>query len=135
MVVVTGGAAGIGAAIAEELGRAGSYVITLDPMVTVDGASRLTESGPTTADRIVEAGGSARASNASVTDRAAVDSLFAGLVAEFGALDAVVNVAGITRPTRFATGTEADWEAIVSVHLEGYLNVLGAALPDRKSVV
>ena len=129
VVVVTGGAAGIGAAIAEELGRAGSYVITLDPMVTVDGASRLTESGPTTADRIVEAGGSARASNASVTDPAAVDSLFAGLVAEFGALDAVVNVAGITRPTRFATGTEDDWAAILSVHLEGYLNVLGAALP------
>ena len=129
MVVVTGGAAGIGAAIAEELGRTGSYVITLDPMVTVDGASRLAGSGPTTADRIVEAGGSARASNASVTDRAAVDSLFASLVAEFGALDAVVNVAGITRPTRFATGTEGDWEAILSVHLEGYLNVLGAALP------
>jgi NAD(P)-dependent dehydrogenase (short-subunit alcohol dehydrogenase family) len=127
--VVTGGAAGIGAAIAEELGRTGSFVITLDPMVTVDGASRLTESGPTTADRIVEAGGSARASNASVTDRAAVESLFTELVAEFGALDAVVNVAGITRPTRFATGTEADWEAILSVHLEGYLNVLGVALP------
>jgi NAD(P)-dependent dehydrogenase (short-subunit alcohol dehydrogenase family) len=129
VVVVTGGAAGIGAAIAEELGRAGSYVITLDPMVTVDGASHLGESGPTTADRIVEAGGSARASNASVTDRAAVESLFAGLVAEFGALDAVVNVAGITRPTRFATGTEDDWAAILSVHLQGYLIVLGAALP------
>ena len=129
VVVVTGGAAGIGAAIAEELGRAGSFVITLDPMVTVDGASPLTDSGPTTADRIVAAGGSARASNASVTDRAAVERLFTDLVAEFGALDAVVNVAGITRPTRFATGTEDDWAAILSVHLDGYLNVLGAALP------
>src|SRR5262245_27731448 len=41
VVVVTGGAAGIGAGIAEELGRAGAFVVTMDPMVTVDGASRL----------------------------------------------------------------------------------------------
>ncbi len=129
VVVVTGGAAGIGAAIAAECGRAGHYVVTLDPMVTVDGASRLDDGGPTTADRIVEAGGSARSSNASVTDRAAVAALFAGLVDEFGALDAVVNVAGITRPTRFAEGSEDDWAAVLSVHLEGYINILGAALP------
>lgn len=129
VVVVTGGAAGIGAAIAEELGRTGTFVVTLDPMVTVDGGSRLADSGPTTADRIVEAGGSARASNASVTDREAVPALFAELVDEFGKLDAVVNVAGISRPTEFASGTEEDWAAVLNVHLDGYLNVLGAALP------
>lgn len=129
VVVVTGGAAGIGAAIAEELGRSGAFVVTLDPMVTVDGAAPLADSGPTTADRIVEAGGTARASNASVTDPEAVPALFAGLVEEFGSLDAVVNVAGISRPTEFASGTEEDWAAVLSVHLDGYLNVLGAALP------
>lgn len=129
VVVVTGGAAGIGAAIAQELGRTGAYVVTLDPMVTVDGATRLAETGPTTADRIVEAGGSARASNTSVTDGAAVQELFESLRREFGHLDAVVNVAGITRPTAFASGTEEDWTAVLRVHLEGYLNVLGAALP------
>ncbi len=50
-------------------------------------------------------------------------------MAEFGALDAVVNVAGISRPTDFASGTEDDWAAVLAVHLDGYLNVLGAALP------
>jgi len=129
VVVVTGGARGIGAGIAAELGRTGCYVITLDPMVTLDGTSPLGESGPTTAELIVEAGGSARASSASVTDRAAIDTLFAEVVAEFGALDAVINVAGITRSTRFAAGIEADWAAVLTVHLDGYLNVLGAALP------
>jgi NAD(P)-dependent dehydrogenase (short-subunit alcohol dehydrogenase family) len=129
VVVVTGGAAGIGAAIAQELGRAGAYVVTLDPMVTVDGTSRMAETGPTTADRIVAAGGSARASSTSVTDRSAVQELFDGLRRELGHLDAVVNVAGITRPTSFASGTEEDWTAVLHVHLEGYLNVLGAALP------
>ena len=55
--------------------------------------------------------------------------LFEGLVAEHGSLDAVVNVAGISRPTSFATGFGADWTAVLQVHLEGYLTVLRAALP------
>jgi NAD(P)-dependent dehydrogenase (short-subunit alcohol dehydrogenase family) len=129
VVVVTGGAAGIGAAIAEELGRIGAFVVTLDPVVTVDGARALDTAERTTAQKIVDAGGAARASNTSVTDKEGVQSLFAGLVEEFGALDAVVNVAGISRPTEFASGAEEDWSAVLTVHLDGYLNVLAAALP------
>ncbi|MGO8861672.1 MAG: SDR family NAD(P)-dependent oxidoreductase [Acidimicrobiales bacterium] len=129
VVVVTGGAAGIGAAIAEEFGRNGDFVVTLDPVVSLDGSSRIAAEGPSTAERIVEAGGTARASHTSVTDRVGVQNLFATLVEEFGSLDAVVNVAGISRPTDFASGTEEDWAAVLSVHLDGYLNVLGAALP------
>jgi NAD(P)-dependent dehydrogenase (short-subunit alcohol dehydrogenase family) len=129
VVVVTGGAAGIGAAIAEELGREGAYVVTLDPVVSVDGSSRAAAEGPTTAQKIADGGGTARASNTSVTDREAVGSLFAQLAEEFGALDAVVNVAGISRPTDFASGSEEDWAAVLAVHLDGYLNILGAALP------
>jgi NAD(P)-dependent dehydrogenase (short-subunit alcohol dehydrogenase family) len=129
VVVVTGGAAGIGAAIAEELGRIGAFVVTLDPVVSVDGSSALESSERTTAEKIVDAGGAARASNTSVTDQEAVPALFAELVEEFGSLDAVVNVAGISRRTDFASGTEEDWSAVLDVHLEGYLNVLNAALP------
>ena len=40
IVVVTGGGAGIGAAIAEEIGRSGAFVVTVDPGVTVDGLAR-----------------------------------------------------------------------------------------------
>jgi NAD(P)-dependent dehydrogenase (short-subunit alcohol dehydrogenase family) len=64
-----------------------------------------------------------------VTDAAAIAALFTGLVDEFGSLDAVVNVAGISRPSGFATGKEDDWTAVLDVHLNGYLNVLRAALP------
>jgi NAD(P)-dependent dehydrogenase (short-subunit alcohol dehydrogenase family) len=129
VAVVTGGGAGIGAAIAEQLGRGGWFVVTVDPLVTLDGSERLPEPEETTAGRIVAAGGSARASSASVTDRGAVRSLFRELVDEHGGLDAVVNVAGITRQTYFGQGTEEDWLAVLAVHLEGYLNVLDAALP------
>jgi len=129
-VVVTGGAAGIGAAIAEELGRAGAFVVTVDPMVTLDGSGLLEQTAePTTADRIIAAGGRARASNTSVTDDAAINALFTGLVDEFGSLDVVVNVAGISRPSGFANGKEEDWTSVLDVHLNGYLNVLRAALP------
>jgi NAD(P)-dependent dehydrogenase (short-subunit alcohol dehydrogenase family) len=126
---VTGGGGGIGAAIAEELGRVGWFVVTVDPLVTLDGSERLPEPEETTAGRIVAAGGSARASSVSVTDGEAVAGLFRELVDEHGGLDAVVNVAGITRPTFFAEGSEEDWLAVLGVHLGGYLNVLDAALP------
>jgi len=129
VAVVTGGGGGIGAAIAEELGRGGWFVVTVDPLVTLDGSERLPEPEETTAGRIVAAGGSARASSVSVTDGDAVRGLFQELVDERGGLDAVVNVAGITRHSSFAEGSEEDWLALLAVHLGGYLNVLDAALP------
>jgi NAD(P)-dependent dehydrogenase (short-subunit alcohol dehydrogenase family) len=129
VAVVTGGGAGIGAAIAEELGRGGWFVVTVDPLVTLDGSERLPEPQDTTAGRIVAAGGSARASSVSVTDFEAVRDLFGELLVEKGRLDAVVNVAGISRPTGFAYGSDEDWLAVLGVHLGGYLNVLDAALP------
>ena len=129
VAVVTGGGGGIGAAIAMELGREGWHVVTVDPMVTVDGAGSLSDAGETTADRIVAAGGSARASTASVTDGPALRALFEELKTEHEGLDAVVNAGGISRPTGFGFGSEEDWRAVISVHLGGYLNVLSAALP------
>ncbi len=129
VAVVTGGGGGIGAGIAEELGRNGWFVVTVDPLVTLDGSERLPEPEETTAGRIVASGGAARASAVSVTDGEAVRSLFQQLADEHGGLDAVVNVAGITRQTYFGRGTEEDWLAVLAVHLEGYLNVLDAALP------
>ncbi len=130
VAVVTGGAVGIGAAIAEELGRQGAYVVTVDPGVAVDGTPQTGDGGErTTAERIVDAGGRARASNTSVTDATAVQALFAELIDEFGTIDTVVNVAGISRATGFAHGTEDDWRAVLDVHVNGYLTVLRAALP------
>ena len=129
VAVVTGGGGGIGAAVAEELGQSGWFVVTVDPLVSLDGSERLPEPRETTAGRIVAAGGSAQASSVSVTDAEAVQALFQELAASRGGVDAVVNVAGITRQTYFASGTEEDWLAVLTVHLQGYLNVLDAALP------
>ncbi len=129
VAVVTGGGGGIGGAIAEDLGRSGWFVVTVDPLVTLDGTEQLAHTEETTAGRIVAAGGSARASSASVTDREALRNLFRELADERDGLDAVVNVAGITRQSYYARGAEEDWLALLEVHLGGYLNVLEAALP------
>ncbi|HVV38230.1 MAG TPA: SDR family oxidoreductase [Acidimicrobiales bacterium] len=120
VVVVTGGGNGIGAAVAAELHRQGWYVVTVDPMVSLDGSQKVEPATPAVGDRAVDL---------SVTDADGVHALFAALVNEFGALDAVVNVAGISRPTSFTAGSEEDWRAVLSVHLDGYRNVLAAALP------
>jgi len=129
VAVVTGGGRGIGAAVAEALARTGAHVVTVDPLVSLEGnVEPGAEDEPTTADRILASGGSAVASAASVTEPAQLDTLFAGLVAEHGGVDAVVNVAGITRPTSFSTGSWEDWSAVLRVHLDGYVHVLRAAL-------
>ena len=129
VAVVTGGATGIGAGIAEALARAGTHVVVLDANVSLDGAAPVDADGPSVVERITTAGGEARAVHLSVTDADGVRDLFEELVAEHGSLDAVVNAAGISRPTGFARGSEDDWEAVLQVHLEGYLTVLRAALP------
>jgi NAD(P)-dependent dehydrogenase (short-subunit alcohol dehydrogenase family) len=129
VAVVTGGGGGIGGAIAEDLGRSGWFVVTVDPLVTLEGTAELPEPESTTAGRIVAAGGSAQASSASVTDGPALRALFGELAEQHGGLDAVVNVAGITRQSYVASGTEEDFAALLAVHLGGYLNVLEAALP------
>ena len=53
-------------------GRTGAFVVTVDPLVTLDGSEQLPEPEETTAGRIVAAGGAARASAVSVTDGAGV---------------------------------------------------------------
>ena len=129
VAVVTGGGGGIGTAVALELGRRGIAVVAMDPGVGLQGEPLNEPTAAQTAQRITAEGGVARASTASVTDRAAVRSLFAEVVGAFGSLDIVVNTAGILRFAPFLDAGEDDWRAVLDVHLNGYLNVLSEALP------
>jgi NAD(P)-dependent dehydrogenase (short-subunit alcohol dehydrogenase family) len=127
--VVTGGGGGIGTEVALELARRGVAVVAMDPGVGLQGEPLDEPTAAQTAKRIEAEGGVARASTASVTDRDAVRSLFAGVVGQFGSLDIVVNTAGILRFASFLDAAEDDWRAVLDVHLNGYLNVLSEALP------
>jgi NAD(P)-dependent dehydrogenase (short-subunit alcohol dehydrogenase family) len=127
--VVTGGGGGIGTAVALQLARQGVAVVAMDPGVGLQGEPLNEPTAAQTTRLIAAEGGVARASTASVTDRGAVRSLFAGVVGEFGSLDIVVNTAGILRFAPFLDASEDDWRAVLDVHLNGYLNVLSEALP------
>jgi NAD(P)-dependent dehydrogenase (short-subunit alcohol dehydrogenase family) len=95
VAVVTGGGRGIGWATAVELARREATVVVADPGVGVQGEPSAEPTAQQTVDRITAAGGRARASTVSVTNAAAVRSLFGQVVAEFGSLEVVLNPAGI----------------------------------------
>ncbi|WP_237572750.1 3-oxoacyl-ACP reductase FabG [Mycolicibacterium lacusdiani] len=110
--VVTGGAQGIGFAIAERYVAEGARVVLgdLDLDATEAAVGRL--------------GGAdvARAVRCDVTKADDVEVLVAAAVAEFGALDVMVNNAGITRDATMRKMTEDQFDQVIAVHLKGSWN-------------
>src|SRR5881409_2000181 len=120
--VVTGAGRGIGRAIAELLAAEGAGVVVNDLGAEVDG--RGAHRG--VADEVVEAirrsGGQAVANYDSVADFRAAERIVAVAVKEFGALDIVVNNAGILRDRMIFNMSEEEWDAVIAVHLKGTFN-------------
>ena len=108
--VVTGAARGIGAAVATRLAADGFAVavVDLDEAACAD-----------TVRAIEEAGGTAIAVGADVSDSAAVQSAVATVVERLGAPTVLVNNAGILRDNLLFKMTDDDWDAVMNVHLRG----------------
>jgi NAD(P)-dependent dehydrogenase (short-subunit alcohol dehydrogenase family) len=104
-------------------------VVVVDPGTSVEGEPLGEPTAAATADQINAAGGSASSSTVSVTDCEALGSLFARTRDRHGSLDIVVNPAGILRYPKLPDTSADDWFSVLDVHLNGYLNVLRAALP------
>jgi glucose 1-dehydrogenase len=109
--IVTGAASGIGRAIALRLGRAGARVI-------VDYRGEPAEAEAVVAE-IERAGGSALAVEADVALEADAERLVASAVERFGALDVLVNNAGVEEPHPFVDTPLEVWERILRVDLTG----------------
>jgi NAD(P)-dependent dehydrogenase (short-subunit alcohol dehydrogenase family) len=108
-VLITGGASGLGAAVAAAVRAAGGRPIVLDLDI-----SRISPDDAYTAD---------------VSDTRATEELVTRLAEQYGGLDAVVTAAGIDRPAPLGSLPGADWERIVAVNLLGTVAVVRAALP------
>jgi len=110
--VITGGARGLGYAIAEQFIAEGARVVLgdLDFDITRSAAETLGGSGV------------ARAVACDVTSLTAVEDLVAAAVGEFGALDIMVNNAGVTRDATLRKMTEQEFDEVISVHLKGAWN-------------
>jgi 3-oxoacyl-[acyl-carrier protein] reductase len=110
--VVTGGAQGIGFAIAERFVAEGARVILGDLDLAATEVAAQTLGGPDVA----------RAVRCDVTSSADVEALVNAAVAEFGALDVMVNNAGITRDATMRKMTEDQFDQVIAVHLKGTWN-------------
>lgn len=116
-VLVTGGAQGLGRAIAEQLSTEGWSVVVFDLLAE--------SSRDIGASYVVD-----------VTDRSAVDEAVALAEDEVGPLTALVNSAGIQRHMRLVDGDPSLWDQVLAVNLGGTFNCLravGARMVDRGS--
>jgi 3-oxoacyl-[acyl-carrier protein] reductase len=120
VALVTGGAAGIGAAIAKTLAREGAIVWIADR----DGAAA--EEGATS---LRSEGLEARATAMDVTDADLVARAVGEAAAEHGRLDVLVCNAGILKTGAFRDAPASDWDSAIAVNLSGVVHCVQAALP------
>ena len=120
VAVVTGGASGIGEAIAVLFGKQGARVTVLD--VDEAAARRV-------ADRIVAAGGKADAHRCDVSSAADTVAAMGAVEKAAGRIDILANIAGIAHVGTIETTAEADFDRVYRVNVKGMYLTTQAALP------
>lgn len=108
--IVTGGAQGLGKAIALELARKGSHLVVGD--VNLEAAQRVTE-------EVHALGRRALALRVDVSKATDVNEMADRVVKEFGRIDILVNNAGICQVISIEAMTEEDWDRVMNVNLKG----------------
>jgi 2-hydroxycyclohexanecarboxyl-CoA dehydrogenase len=117
VVAVTGGAGGIGSAVAAAMTAAGARVAVWD----VDGGA---------AERAAGGLEGAAGFEIDVTSRPSVEAAYSATRRALGALDVLVNGAGIDRIGTFLDSDEASWEAITAVNFLGTVRCCHVVVPD-----
>jgi len=119
VVIITGAGGGLGAAYAKALAAEGAKVVVND----INAAA-----AQTTVDAIKTAGGEAIANTSDITNYDDSANAVKQAIECFGDLHAVVNNAGICRDRMFASLSEADWDAVIAVHLKGHFCISSHAV-------
>lgn len=123
VAIVTGAGGGLGRSHALALARHGARVVVNDLASTACDA---------VAKEIRAAGGEALPWTCSVTDRTGVFAMMDGVVERWGAVDIIVNNAGILRDRTFAKMDLDDFALVLDVHLMGAVNLTKAAWPHMR---
>lgn len=121
VVIVTGAGRGIGREYALMLADHGARVVVNDLGSARDGTPGQEAVSPAEAvvQEIRARGGEAVANQESCSDWQAAGRLVQQAVDSFGRLDGLVNNAGILRDRMLTNMTEAEWDAVINVHLKG----------------
>ena len=127
VAVVTGSGRGIGRGIAMALAAAGAKVVVNDLGATLDGQGEEKAPADQVVDEILTNGGMAVTNYGSVADWDQAHAMIDQAVDAFGRIDILVNVAGILRDRMLFNMTEAEWDAVIAVHLKGMFNCTQAA--------
>ena len=127
VALVTGAGRGVGAAVARSLAAHGARVIVNDLGGSGAGDGQDQAPATDTVRAIRDAGGQAEANFGSVADSAEARGMVEQALDRYGRIDIVVNNAGILRDVIFHKMSEADWDAVIDVHLKGSFNISSAA--------
>lgn len=129
VVIVTGAGRGIGREVAHWMADEGASVVVNDLGGAVDGEGTSGSPAEQTAKEIRDKGGSAVANFDSVAEYESAGNIIQTAIDNFGRLDAVCHVAGILRDRMVFNMTEAEWDAVLQVHLYGAFNMVRNAIP------
>ncbi len=119
VVIVTGAGRGIGREHALMLAEHGAKVIVNDLGGARDGVGSDASPAQQVVDEIRAAGGQAVVNVDDVSDFKAAKNMIDQAISEFGRLDVLVNNAGILRDRMLVNMEEAEWDAVIQVHLKG----------------
>jgi len=123
VVIVTGAGGGLGREHALLFAAEGASVVVNDLGVSNAGEGGSKGPAQTVVDEIKAKGGKAIANTESVSDFAAGKRMVEQALDSFGRLDVVVNNAGFLRDRMFVSTSEAEWDAVINVHLKGHFCV------------
>ena len=132
VVVVTGAGGGIGRDIALAMAREGAKVVVNDIGASVSGEGASEGPAQAVVSEIRALGGQAVANTDSVSEWNSAARIVGTALEAFGRIDVVVNNAGILRDRFFHKMSEAEWDAVIKVHLYGSFYMSRAAAPHFK---